>query len=189
VISEETWIQINFPKDPKCRIEIGSHCFIGRRNFFSVGEGILVGDYCLFGPNCHILGAGHKMERPFVPYAAAGIENYGQVNVGVNCWLTSNVTISRGVTIGYGTVVGANSLVTTSLPPLCLAIGAPARITKVFDIQIGKWMTLPGDDSEESLARHVASLPAAEEYARLIGAAGSSLYLARQSAGRFAGEL
>ena len=188
-IAEGTWIQINFPKDPTCNIAIGNHCFIGRRNFFSVGEGITLSDYVLCGPNCHFLGAGHKTDNPFLPYTAAGIENYGRIHIGVNCWLTSNVTITRGIEIGYGTIVGANSRVTASLPPLCLAYGNPAVITKLFDAQTKAWQTLPKENAADLIAQHVAALPTEAEYLHVLNANTPQLFLSKHAAGRSAGEL
>jgi acetyltransferase-like isoleucine patch superfamily enzyme len=38
--------------------------------------------------------------------------------------------IMPGVTIGDGAVVGANSLVTKSIPPYTIATGMPARVVK-----------------------------------------------------------
>jgi len=40
------------------------------------------------------------------------------------------VTVLGNVEIGSNTVVGAHSLVLDSLPPGCLAYGAPARVIK-----------------------------------------------------------
>ncbi|MHC4297193.1 MAG: acyltransferase [Planctomycetota bacterium] len=45
-------------------------------------------------------------------------------------WLGVNVTVLKGVTIGRGTLIGANSLVTRSLPADVVAAGAPARIIR-----------------------------------------------------------
>ena len=38
--------------------------------------------------------------------------------------------ILKGVTIGEGAVVGANSLVTKDVPPHCLSIGSPAKVVR-----------------------------------------------------------
>lgn len=38
--------------------------------------------------------------------------------------------IMPGVTIGDGAIVGANSLVTKSIPPYTIATGMPARVVK-----------------------------------------------------------
>lgn len=50
------------------------------------------------------------------------------VTIGDRCWIGSNVAIMKGVTIGEGTVVAANAVVTHSLPAHCLAAGNPAEV-------------------------------------------------------------
>lgn len=50
------------------------------------------------------------------------------VKIGSHCWIGSCVMIMKGVTIGDGTVVAANSVVTQSLPSHCIASGNPARV-------------------------------------------------------------
>lgn len=42
----------------------------------------------------------------------------------------SRSTILKGVTIGYGAIVGAGSIVTKDIPPKCLAVGNPAKVIK-----------------------------------------------------------
>ena len=40
-----------------------------------------------------------------------------------NVWLGEFVSVLPGVTIGKGTIVGANSVVSKSLPPYVIAVG------------------------------------------------------------------
>jgi acetyltransferase-like isoleucine patch superfamily enzyme len=47
-----------------------------------------------------------------------------------NVWLGVNVTVLKGVTIGEGTMVGANSVVTRSLPANVVAAGQPAEVIR-----------------------------------------------------------
>lgn len=45
-----------------------------------------------------------------------------------DCWLGINVVVCPGVTVGRGTVVGANAVVTSSTLPYSIVAGAPARL-------------------------------------------------------------
>lgn len=40
--------------------------------------------------------------------------------------------IMPGVTIGEGAIIGAGAVVTTDIPPYCVAVGVPARVIKYF---------------------------------------------------------
>ena len=50
--------------------------------------------------------------------------------IGQNCWLGENSCIYKGVTIGKGSIVAANAVVTSDVPENCIVAGNPARIVK-----------------------------------------------------------
>lgn len=50
--------------------------------------------------------------------------------IGDHVWLARGVTVLKGVSIGSGSVVGAQSLVTEDIPPESLAVGVPARVIR-----------------------------------------------------------
>lgn len=56
-----------------------------------------------------------------------------------NVWLGEFVTVLPGVTIGKGTIVGANSVVSKSLPANVIAVGTPAKPIKEYNFLSGKW--------------------------------------------------
>jgi acetyltransferase-like isoleucine patch superfamily enzyme len=62
-----------------------------------------------------------------------------QVIIEDNVWLGEFVSVLPGVTIGKGTIVGANSVVTKSLPPYIIAVGSPAVPIKIFNFENKKW--------------------------------------------------
>ncbi len=56
-----------------------------------------------------------------------------------NVWLGEFVSVLPGVTIGKGSIVGANSVVSKSLPPYVIAVGTPAKPIKQFNFTTNTW--------------------------------------------------
>ena len=52
------------------------------------------------------------------------------VVIGRNAWIGAKATIARGVHVGEGAVVAANSLVLKDVPPGQLASGVPAQVVR-----------------------------------------------------------
>jgi len=55
---------------------------------------------------------------------------YEPVTVGKSVWLPWRVSVMPGTTIGDGTVIGANSVVSGTIPPNSMAVGFPARVIR-----------------------------------------------------------
>lgn len=58
------------------------------------------------------------------------LEISAPISIGKKVWIGMNVTILKGVSIGDGAVIGANSVVTRDIPANCLAVGNPCRVIK-----------------------------------------------------------
>lgn len=56
-----------------------------------------------------------------------------------NVWLGEFVSVLPGVTIGRGTIVGANSVVSKSLPEYVIAVGIPAKPIKKYNFESQRW--------------------------------------------------
>jgi acetyltransferase-like isoleucine patch superfamily enzyme len=56
----------------------------------------------------------------------------GEVVIEDGAWIGNNVCILPGVTIGRGSIVGANSVVNSDIPPYTIAAGAPAKVKKTL---------------------------------------------------------
>jgi len=55
------------------------------------------------------------------------------IRVERNVWIGFDACILPGVTIGEGSVVGAKSVVTESVPPFTVVAGNPARVIRTLD--------------------------------------------------------
>lgn len=139
VVSEDTWLNVNNRVDGEVGIEVGNQCYIGKRNFFSSGKKIVIGDFFMSGINCSFLGSDHVMDNPLEPYIFTGTTNFNSIVIGDNVWLGANVTILGDVHVGHGSIIGANSLVNRSIPPFSIAVGNPAKVIKRYDFSKKQW--------------------------------------------------
>jgi acetyltransferase-like isoleucine patch superfamily enzyme len=80
-----------------------------------------------------------------------------ECKIGNDVWIGCNSTILRGVTIGDGAVVGANSLVSKDVPPYSIVVGSPAKILKyrfedviIKELLDLRWWNIPLDIISEN---------------------------------------
>ena len=74
---------------------------------------------------------------------------YADTRIGARCFIGAHSIILPGLTIGDGSIVGAGSVVTESVPPRAIVAGNPARIirTGIRTYRFGclwDWEALPG---------------------------------------------
>ncbi len=109
-------------------IKIGARVYINRHTILDVHQHLEVGDETMIGPGCYITDHDHTFSKDTAPGAAPLVAE--PTCIGKRCWLGAHVTVLKGITIGDGTVVGAGSIVTKSLPPHVLAVGTPAQVIR-----------------------------------------------------------
>lgn len=117
-------------------MSVGNNVFIGyNADFVATKSQIIIGDHVMFGPHVSIRGGDHRFDIPGRFIDSVGDEeklpeNDSDIIFEGDNWIGMNVTILKGVTIGYGSVVAAGSVVTKSIPPYCVAGGVPARVIR-----------------------------------------------------------
>ena len=60
------------------------------------------------------------------------LSSKGIIKIGDNVWIGDKATILSNVSIGDGSIVAANSVVTKNVPPYSVVAGNPARVIKTF---------------------------------------------------------
>lgn len=95
----------------------------------STGGKIFINNNCLIGPYVLIRSADHCFEDITKPIISQG-HNPGNIVIEEDCWIGGHVTITKNVTIGKGSVIGANSVVTRDIPQFSVAAGNPARVIR-----------------------------------------------------------
>lgn len=109
----------------KAMIRIGANTTIGYHTFMFASAGLEIGNDCMIAPFVYFVDSDHATKK--------GINLNKQENriapikVGNDVWIASNVTILKGVSIGDGAIVAANSLVNRSIGLNEIWAGTPAR--------------------------------------------------------------
>ena len=61
------------------------------------------------------------------------------VIIGNNVWIGELCSVLPGVTIGDNSIIGANSVVTKSIPANSIAVGNPAKVIKQYNFSTNRW--------------------------------------------------
>lgn len=124
-LEESTTVLPPFYIDYGKPVTIGKRCFIQQCCTFFGRGGITVGNDVFIGPKVNLITINHDVD----PDNRSA--TYGRpIKIEDKVWIGINSTILPGVTLGYGAIVGANSVVTKDVPPMTVVAGNPARIIK-----------------------------------------------------------
>ena len=111
------------------RIEVGDRTEFNNNLFLkSEGEGIRIGEDCLFGAEVQIFDSDFHELTP--GRRVGGTPKTAAVEIGDGIFAGMGVKILKGVTIGNDSVIGAGSVVTSSIPAGVIAAGNPARVIR-----------------------------------------------------------
>ena len=113
-------------------IIIGDNCYFNHGNILTGGHGdgkLIIGNNVLTGPYVCFFVANHNYENLEIPINAQGYYE-DDIIIGNDVWIGAGAVITGGVNIGIGSVIGAGSIVTHSIPPYSIAVGAPAKVIR-----------------------------------------------------------
>ena len=123
------WITAPAP----ARIRIGEGTFLNIGVMVASVALVEIGSHCMLANGCFVTDGSHRFDDPGRPVTWQGFTSKGPTRIGDNVWCGANVVVTSGVTIGERSVIGANSVVTTDVPPRSIAAGAPARVLRTIE--------------------------------------------------------
>ena len=116
---------------PDSAIEIGDEAQINNNAFIkSEGPGIKIGPRALLGSHVTLYDSDFHDLRP--DRRRGGFPCMAAVELGEDVFLGDRVLVLKGVTIGEHSVIGAGSVVTSSIPAGVIAAGNPARVIRAL---------------------------------------------------------
>lgn len=109
-------------------IEVGEHTGLGDTFILAFAK-VRIGHHCSFSYGNRLITSTHD-------YGDFSTVLARPITIGDNVWITTDVTILPGVTIGSNTVIGAGSVVTRDIPSGVFAAGNPCKVIKQIDFSI-----------------------------------------------------
>lgn len=120
--------EVEFETEENGRIILGNDIRINRGCTLVSYTGITIGDFAIIGEYVSIRDANHgmKMNKPMRFQRHETLP----ISIGKDVWIGRGCCILPGVTIGEGSVIGANSVVTNDIPAFSIAAGVPAKVIR-----------------------------------------------------------
>ena len=123
------WVKIKFP----WMLTVGNSVWFGESVWIDNISYVIIGNNVCISQESLLITGNHN-------YSSEKFELISKpIIIEDNVWLGEFVSVLPGVTIGKGTIVGANSVVSKSLPSYVIAVGSPAKPIKKFNFQTSRW--------------------------------------------------
>ena len=143
-VAPGTWLNIPEPANGRApTIILKNGCKIGRRCMISARNCVLLEEDVMLGPSVLITDHSHEFSNLDLPIHAQGLTAGGTVRIEPNCWLGYGAAIictSGELVVGRNSVVGANAVVTRSVPPFSVVAGNPASVIRRYDPKTERWI-------------------------------------------------
>lgn len=112
-------------------IEVGNDVYIAHNCWVNASGGLVINDGVVLSPGVVIATTAHARVNGKVSLRSSKL---APVILHEGSWIASNSVVTRGVTVGKGVVVSANSVVISNLDDNALYGGNPARHIKQLNV-------------------------------------------------------
>ena len=108
------------------KLIIGDNVFFNHNCSITCAENIFIGNHCMFANNLVVVDHDHEIDNKGV----LGTLISKPIVIEDRVWCGANVTITKGVHIGTGAVVGANAVIVNDVEAHSIVAGVPAKKIK-----------------------------------------------------------
>jgi len=130
-------VSVNFTN----RLEIGNDVFLGMGCWLNAAGGIVLEDEVQLGPYSVLVTSDHMEVGGSYRF---GKPNLAAIRICRGSWIAAHSTVTKGVVVGCGALLAANSVATRDIPPFAIAGGVPARIIeKKLRIEVVRLAPVP----------------------------------------------
>jgi acetyltransferase-like isoleucine patch superfamily enzyme len=111
------------------RLVVGAGCVFTYDVLVQCTTSIEIGERCMFGQASMLVDGNHRFRDLTKPMLAQGYD-FRPIRIGDDATITTKCTVIAD--IGERAFIGANSVVTSPVPPFTVAAGVPARVIEEF---------------------------------------------------------
>ena len=158
-------------------LHLGNHSYVGTYHLKGDMNSVIVGKYCSLANNivfdCGWSHDGNNISTyPFHTWGLTPNNNVskGDIIIGNDVWIGEECIIMSGVEIGDGSIIGARSIVSKSVPDYhtvygnCKSMKPRFTAKQIQQLQELKWWNLP-----DAKVREIASILHSRDFDKLRG--------------------
>ena len=111
-------------------VSVGDNCYLGTgTQLYPWNERITIGNNVLIAAGVRMITRKHGFGDSARPMSEQGYDN-APIVIEDDVWIGFQVVVLPNVTIGKGSIVGANAVVTRDVEPYSIVGGVPARLIR-----------------------------------------------------------
>lgn len=129
LIGAGSWLLVPEQRTPGPNIILGDRVRMNTTSISAVSR-VEIESGVGIARGCYISDHSHGFMQNDVPVRDQPLDRVAPVLIKSGAWLGQNVVVLPGVTIGRGSVIGANSVVRSDIPDRVVAAGTPARVIR-----------------------------------------------------------
>lgn len=119
-------------------VKIGDYVHIASAKKVTIEDNVLMASHVFISDLDHGKYSGENQTNPVISPDIREL-NVEEVFIGRNTWIGENVVILKGVKVGSGCIIGANSLITKNIPDNSIVIGCN-KVIKRYDEVTKEWI-------------------------------------------------